>query len=177
MTAEEHSAKHPQEPRDPSVADEAVDPSPADPDAWATACGEDLAAEEARRRERYGPEPLDPARELRRLADTVTEHLGRLGGGLGLGAAPLAHQARAALEPVIERNADVLNHLARAGQELLAAYRSAVEGHERDWTRPPEPRRETPTASSPDGPDGPPPAADGDDGPPDAAGPHRIDLD
>ncbi|MEU8843348.1 DUF5304 family protein, partial [Streptomyces roseus] len=36
---------------------------------------------------------------------------------------------------VVERNPEVFDHLAAAGSELLAAYRSAVEGHERRWTR------------------------------------------
>lgn len=142
-----------------------------DPDAWATACQEDLDAEQARRRERYGPPPLDPAQELRRLADAVTEQLGRLGAGFGLGAAPLASQARAALEPVIERNAEVFRHLAAAGQELLAAYRSAVEDHERDWTWPADgrPGRELPPPQRPEKSEG--------EEPPDPAGPQHIDLD
>jgi hypothetical protein len=44
-------------------------------------------------------------------------------------------QARSAVEPVIERNPDLFDHLAAAGNELLAAYRSAVEGQEGRWTR------------------------------------------
>ncbi|RKN42271.1 DUF5304 family protein [Streptomyces hoynatensis] len=104
-----------------------------DPDAWATATEEDLRAERARRRERYGPQPGDAAEELRRLADTIAERLAGL--GLGLATGPFAAQARAALEPVIERNAETLRHLANAGQELLAAYRSAVLSHEERWTR------------------------------------------
>ena len=43
-------------------------------------------------------------------------------------------QARAAVEPVIERNPDVFDHLAAAGSELLAAYRSAVQAQEQRWT-------------------------------------------
>jgi uncharacterized protein DUF5304 len=139
-----------------------------DPDAWATACEEDLAAEQSRRRERYGPQPGDAAQELRRLADAVTEQLGKLGAGFGAGAvaAPLAAQARAALEPVIERNAEVFQHLAAAGQELFAAYRAAAGRHESEWSRPAGPEAD-------DGPgDGP------DDDPGDASGhPQRIDLD
>lgn len=46
----------------------------------------------------------------------------------------VVQQARAAVEPVIERNPDVFDHLAAAGTELLAAYRSAVETQERRWT-------------------------------------------
>jgi hypothetical protein len=158
-----------------------------DPDAWATACEEDLAAEQARRKERYGAPPLDAAQELRRLADAVTEQLGRFGAGLGLGTAPLAAQARSALEPVIERNADVFQHLAAAGQELLAAYRSAVEDHERSWARPgdarpddarpddPRPDGELPAQRRTETPDG--GGEDEPPEPPDSDGPQRIDLD
>lgn len=46
----------------------------------------------------------------------------------------VVQQAKAAVEPVIERNPDVFDHLAAAGNELLAAYRSAVETQERRWT-------------------------------------------
>lgn len=46
----------------------------------------------------------------------------------------VVQQAKAAVEPVIERNPDVFDHLAAAGNELLAAYRSAVESQERRWT-------------------------------------------
>jgi hypothetical protein len=120
-----------------SDADEQQQPA-ADPKAWATACEEDLAAERARRRERYGPPPGDAAEELRRLADAVTERLGRFATQLGVpGGGPLASQARAALGPVLERNADAVRHLANAGQELLAAYRAAALGQEQRWTRTP----------------------------------------
>ncbi len=46
----------------------------------------------------------------------------------------VVQQAKAAVEPVIERNPDVFDHLAAAGGELLAAYRSAVQNQERRWT-------------------------------------------
>lgn len=74
-----------------------------------------------------------------------------------------AAQARSAAQPVIERNPEVFDHLAAAGSELLAAYRSAVEGHERRWTRdePAAPRR------------APGPGEEG----PDAGPAERIDLD
>ncbi|MFK4147631.1 DUF5304 domain-containing protein [Streptomyces sp. NPDC004065] len=115
----------------------------ADADAWATACGEDLEAEKARRRAAYGPPPGSAAEELRRLVDTVADKLSSLRSPLlGPVAGPAAQQvvrqmvqqARAAVEPVVERNPDVFDHLAAAGGELLAAYRSAVQAQERRWT-------------------------------------------
>ncbi|GAA0911234.1 DUF5304 domain-containing protein [Streptomyces thermoalcalitolerans] len=114
-----------------------------DADAWATACAEDLARERARRRTQYGPPPGAAAEELRKFVDTVAEKLSSfqppLLGGI---AGPMAQQvvrqvvqqAKAVVEPVIERNPDVFDHLAAAGSELLAAYRSAVESQERRWT-------------------------------------------
>ncbi|MEU7642616.1 MULTISPECIES: DUF5304 domain-containing protein [unclassified Streptomyces] len=142
-----------------------------DADAWETACAEDLAAEQARRRAEYGPQQGSAAEELRRLADAVTDKLSaiQLPGALGGTAASsavnqLLKQAKAAVEPVIERNPDVFDHLAAAGSELLAAYRSVVEGSERRWTR---------DATAEDHPGG--EAGDPrDDGP---AGTERIDLD
>lgn len=114
-----------------------------DDDAWAKACAEDLAAEQARRRQEYGSPPGSAAEELRRLVDAVADKLGGVQGPLaGLAAQGAVQQfidqAKAAVEPVIERNPDVFDHLAAAGSELLAAYRSAVEGHERRWTDGPE---------------------------------------
>ncbi|MCT9088098.1 DUF5304 domain-containing protein [Streptomyces sp. ASQP_92] len=116
-------------------------PAP-DADAWADACAEDLAAEQERRRAQYGPEPGSAAEELRKLLGAVTDKFaGLFDGPSGLsgmaaqGAVQqLISQAKAAVEPVIERNPEVFDHLAAAGGELLAAYRSAVEGHERRWT-------------------------------------------
>jgi len=114
-----------------------------DADAWAAACEEDLAAEKARRREEFGPEPVSAAEELRRLADAVSAkvaELGRpLGGTVASGAAQgvarqFLAQARAVVEPVVERNPQFFDHLAAAGGELLAAYRSAVQDAERRWT-------------------------------------------
>ncbi|MFF9404332.1 DUF5304 domain-containing protein [Streptomyces anandii] len=114
-----------------------------DADAWATACAEDLEAEKNRRRDRYGPPPGSAAEELRKLVDTVAGKLSSLQSPLlGTVAGPAAQQvvrqmvqqARAAVEPVLERNPDVFDHLAAAGGELLAAYRSAVQGQERRWT-------------------------------------------
>ncbi|MDL2079556.1 DUF5304 domain-containing protein [Streptomyces sp. GXMU-J15] len=114
-----------------------------DADAWATACAEDLAEEQARRRTQYGPPPGSAAEELRKLVDAVGEKLTSLNSPLlGAVAGPAAQQvvkqvvqqAKAAVEPVIERNPDVFDHLAAAGNELLAAYRSAVQAQERRWT-------------------------------------------
>ncbi|MBV7694846.1 DUF5304 domain-containing protein [Streptomyces sp. TRM70350] len=114
-----------------------------DADAWATACAEDLEAEKARRRAQQGPPPGSAAEELRRLVDTVADKLSGLQSPLlGAVAGPAAQQmvqqvvqqAKAAVEPVIERNPDVFDHLAAAGHELLAAYRSAVQAQERRWT-------------------------------------------
>ncbi|CAM5584135.1 DUF5304 domain-containing protein [Streptomyces coeruleorubidus] len=127
-----------------AAREEAVDEARAtDPDAWATACAEDLEAEKARRRAEYGPHPGSAAEELKKLVDAVADKLSGIQSPLfGAVAGPAAEQvvrqvvqqAKAAVEPVIERNPDVFDHLAAAGNELLAAYRSAVEAQERRWT-------------------------------------------
>lgn len=124
--------------------DEALDEVRAtDADAWATAAAEDLAAEKARRRTQYCQPPVSAAEELRKLVDTVADKLSGLQSPLlGQVAGPAAQQvvkqvvqqAKAAVEPVIERNPDVFDHLAAAGNELLAAYRSAVQAQEQRWT-------------------------------------------
>lgn len=124
--------------------DDVRTPAPeTDADAWATAAAEDLEAEKARRRAQYGPPPGSAAEELRKLVDAVTDKLSGLQSPLlGAVAGPAAQQvvrqvvqqAKAAVEPVIERNPDVFDHLAAAGNELLAAYRSAVQDQERRWT-------------------------------------------
>ncbi|MBO8186041.1 DUF5304 domain-containing protein [Streptomyces spirodelae] len=128
------------------MSDDAERPAAPDPDAWATACEEDLDAERARRRAQYGPPPTSAAEELRRLADAVTEKVAEFGkplmGAAGSAAAQgmaeqLFKQAKAAVEPVVERNPQVFDHLAAAGSELLAAYRSAVQEAERRWTERP----------------------------------------
>jgi len=115
-----------------------------DADAWSTACAEDLAAEKARRRVEYGPPPGSAAEELRKLVDAVSDKLSSIQSPLlGSVAGPAAQQvvrqvveqAKAAVEPVIERNPDVFDHLAAAGSELLAAYRSAVQAQEQRWSR------------------------------------------
>ena len=113
---------------------------PVDDDAWAKACAEDLEAEKARRRARYGQQPGSAAEELRKLIDAVSDKVSSLQSPL-LGMAAqgtvqqVIRQAKSAVEPVIERNPDLFDHLAAAGNELLAAYRSAVEGQESRWTR------------------------------------------
>ncbi|MCF6522990.1 DUF5304 domain-containing protein [Streptomyces sp. JJ36] len=113
-----------------------------DADAWAAAVEEDLAAEQARRRAEHGPQQLSAAEELRKLADAVSSRVAELGRPLGGAAGQFAvqgvaqqflAQARAVVEPVVERNPQVFDHLATAGSELLAAYRSAVQGQERRW--------------------------------------------
>ncbi|MDH6216438.1 DUF5304 domain-containing protein [Streptomyces pseudovenezuelae] len=124
--------------------EDAVDEARAtDADAWATACAEDLAAEKARRRVQYGQPPVSAAEELRKLVDAVGDKLSSLQSPLlGAVAGPAAQQvvkqvvqqAKAAVEPVIERNPDVFDHLAAAGNEILAAYRSAVQAQEQRWT-------------------------------------------
>ncbi|MFJ3668368.1 DUF5304 domain-containing protein [Streptomyces sp. NPDC090106] len=140
--------------------DEAADEVRAtDADAWSTACAEDLAEEKARRRAAYGQPPGSAAEELRKLVDAVGDKLSSLQSPLlGAIAGPAAQQvvqqvvqqAKAAVEPVIERNPDVFDHLAAAGTELLAAYRSAVTAQEQRWTRkdtPSEDRGEDPGPS------------------------------
>ncbi|MEV0265973.1 DUF5304 domain-containing protein [Streptomyces sp. NPDC050617] len=112
----------------------------AEPDAWEKACAEDLAAEKERRRRQYGPPPGSAAEELRKLVDAVADKVSGielpLAGLAAQGAVrQLITQAKNAVEPVIERNPEVFDHLAAAGSELLAAYRSAVENQERRWTR------------------------------------------
>lgn len=114
-----------------------------DADAWSKACAEDLEAERARRRAQYGSPQGSAAEELRKLVDTVADKLSGLQSPLlGAVAGPAAQQvvrqvvqqAKAAVEPVMERNPDVFDHLAAAGNELLAAYRSAVQAQEQRWT-------------------------------------------
>ncbi|MFE2284983.1 DUF5304 domain-containing protein [Streptomyces sp. NPDC059443] len=116
---------------------------PTDDDAWAKACAEDLAAEKERRRERGAGADAGTgtaAEELLKLFEAVADKVSSMNNPLITGAAQGAvrqfvNQAKTAAKPVIERNPEVFDHLAAAGSELLAAYRSAVEGHERRWTR------------------------------------------
>ncbi|MFD4788087.1 DUF5304 domain-containing protein [Streptomyces sp. NPDC058459] len=169
MSEERPVPQPPEEPEAPEA------PRVGDADAWATATAEDLAAEKARRRGTDPPPPGTAAEELRRLMDTVADKLTGLRSPLlGAVAGPAAQQAvrqvvqqaRAAVEPVVERNPQVFDHLAAAGSELLAAYRSAVQAQERRWT----------TAAPTPPPDGTPPAGRRDPG--EGTGPgERIDLD
>jgi hypothetical protein len=128
-----------------AAGEEAVEQEPraTDADAWATACAEDLVREKARRRAEQGRPEGSAAEELRRFVDAVSEKLSSIQSPLlGAVAGPAAQQvvkqvvqqAKAAVEPVMERNPDVFDHLAAAGNELLAAYRSAVQAQERRWT-------------------------------------------
>ncbi|MFH8974161.1 DUF5304 domain-containing protein [Streptomyces sp. NPDC017890] len=144
-------------PSEAARPDEADAVRATDADAWATACAEDLEAEKARRRAEYGTPSGSAAEELRRLVDTVAEKLSGLQSPLlGQVAGPAAQQvvrqvvqqAKAAVEPVIERNPDVFDHLAAAGGEILAAYRSAVQNQERRWTAGPAGQNDTPRDSS-----------------------------
>ncbi|MEU6569247.1 DUF5304 domain-containing protein [Streptomyces parvulus] len=166
----------------PDEADGAGAARPTDADAWATACAEDLESEKARRRAEHGVRPGSAAEELRRLVDTVADRLSGLQSPLlGQVAGPAAQQvfrqvvqqARAAVEPVIERNPAVFDHLAAAGGELLAAYRSAVQDQERRWTTGDSPAKDPRDPRDQAG------RRDGDDdGGDEGTGPgQRIDLD
>lgn len=111
-----------------------------DDDAWATACEEDFRAEQARRRAEAGQPPESAAEELRKLLGAVADKVSAFQSSLpGMAAQSAVHQfvsqAKAAVEPVIERNPQVFDHLAAAGGELLAAYRSAVQSQESRWTK------------------------------------------
>ncbi|MET8695174.1 DUF5304 domain-containing protein [Streptomyces bauhiniae] len=168
MSEERPAPQPPEEPEAPAA------PRTGDADAWATATAEDLAAEKARRRGTSPPPPGTAAEELRRLMDSVADKLSGLQSPLlGAVAGPAAQQAvrqmvqqaKAAVEPVVERNPQVFDHLAAAGSELLAAYRSAVQAQEQRWTTGPTP----PPAD-------PPPTGRRDPG--EGTGPgERIDLD
>ncbi|MFI5617318.1 DUF5304 domain-containing protein [Streptomyces sp. NPDC051567] len=160
---------------------------PTDDDAWAKACAEDLAAERERlRREPGAEETGTAAQELFRLLDAVTDKVSALNSPF-LGAAAqgavrhFADQAKAVAKPVVERNPEVFDHLAAAGSELLAAYRSAVGGHESRWTRdrPPAAGQEPPSGpgrtAHGEGPGGQP--HEGPDEGPDGGPAGRIDLD
>ncbi|MBP8537707.1 DUF5304 family protein [Streptomyces sp. MK37H] len=124
-------------PPEPPVTDVPV--TEIDPDAWERACEEDLAAERARQRARQTTEePGSVAEEFLKLADALAEKVAQapIAGTAVQGAVQqLIAQAKASVEPVIERNPEVFEHLASAGSELLAAYRAAVTGQERRWTQ------------------------------------------
>ncbi|MDJ0341126.1 DUF5304 family protein [Streptomyces sp. H10-C2] len=104
-------------------------------DAWAKASAEDTAAEHARRREQAGQGVGSAAEELRRLAEAVSERLAEFRNpAVTLAAQTVISQVKSVVEPIRERNPEVFEHLSSAGVELLAAYRSAVAGHETRWT-------------------------------------------
>ncbi|MFD9080491.1 DUF5304 domain-containing protein [Streptomyces erythrochromogenes] len=147
---------------------------PTDDDAWAKACAEDLAAEKERLRgqgQAGSGTTGTAAEELFKLFEAVADKVSGLNNPLFGAAAQgavrqIVDQAKTAAKPVVERNPEVFDHLAAAGSELLAAYRSAVEGHEGRWTRG-EPRAPRQPSDDRD------PRRDGpDDGPAE-----RIDLD
>lgn len=113
-----------------------------DTDAWAKASAEDIAAENARRREQAGQGPGSAAEELRRLAEAVADRIALLRSpAVAIAAETVISQVKQVVDPIRERNPDVFEHLAGAGSELLAAYRAAVAGQETRWTakRPPSP--------------------------------------
>ena len=106
-----------------------------DTDAWAKASAEDIAAENARRREQAGQGPGSAAEELRRLAEAVADRIAVLRSpAVTIAAETVISQVKQVVEPIRERNPEVFDHLATAGSELLAAYRSAVAGQEARWT-------------------------------------------
>jgi hypothetical protein len=110
-----------------------------DADAWAKASAEDIAAEHARRRTEAGQGPGSAAEELRRLAEAVSgavnDRLATLRNpAVQLAAQGVISQVRSVVEPIVDRNPDVFDHLSAAGAELLAAYRSAVSHAEARWT-------------------------------------------
>lgn len=110
-----------------------------DADAWAKASAEDIAAEHARRRTQAGQGPGSAADELRRLAeavgDAVNDRLATLRNpAVQMAAQGVVSQVRSVVEPILDRNPDVFDHLSAAGAELLAAYRSAVTHAEARWT-------------------------------------------
>ncbi|WP_127357722.1 DUF5304 family protein [Actinacidiphila soli] len=108
-------------------------------DAWAKASAEDIAAENARRREQAGQGPGSASEELRRLAEAVADRIAVLRSPAAtMAAEAVVTQVKQVIEPIKERNPDVFDHLAQAGSELLAAYRAAVSGHERRWTAGPD---------------------------------------
>lgn len=106
-----------------------------DADAWSMACAEDIAEQAHLRRVQQAYQPGSAADELRKLAEAVTSRVQELGNPIvGLPAQVLIMQAKSMLGQARDRNPDLFDHLAAAGSELLAAYRSAVDTHERRWT-------------------------------------------
>jgi hypothetical protein len=121
------------------IMSEATDRPRPDADAWAKASAEDIAAEHARRRAQAGQDVGSTAEELRRLAEAVgtavSERIATLRNpAVQMAAQSVVSQVRSVVEPIVDRNPDVFDHLASAGAELLAAYRSVVAGAEARWT-------------------------------------------
>lgn len=105
-----------------------------DADAWSKACAEDVAEQASKRRVQQAYQPGSAADELRKLADVVAEKVQELGSPVvGLPAQALISQARSVLGQARDRNPELFDHLAAAGNELIAAYRAAVDNHGRRW--------------------------------------------
>lgn len=151
-----------------------------DDDAWARACAEDLAAEKERLRAERGAAGDDGSRggtgtaaeELFKLFEAVADKVSALNNPCS---AP-RRRARYASSSTRPRppSSPWSNATPRSsttsrpcGSELLAAYRSAVEGHERRWTQ----QRPTAPHAEDD------PRRDGDDGDTGPGPTERIDLD
>ncbi|MGW6914026.1 DUF5304 family protein [Kitasatospora sp. NPDC054939] len=75
----------------------------------------------------FGPELGPLVDEVRRFAGTLGQKAQEAGADALITLSGLTDRLR-------ERQPEVYGHLAAAGGELLAAYRAAVAGHERDWT-------------------------------------------
>lgn len=111
-------------------------PAREDADAWSTACAEDMAEQVSKRRISQAYQPGSAVDELRKLAESVAGRVQELRNPvLGLPAQLLLSQAKSAFGQARDRNPALFDHLAAAGSELLAAYRSAVNEQERRWTQ------------------------------------------
>ena len=93
-----------------------------DDDAWAEACAEDLEAEKARRRAavraaaRLRRRGAAQARSTRSPTRSPRSRRSLPGMAAQSAVQQLVNQAKSAVEPVIERNPDVFDHLAGGGQ-------------------------------------------------------------
>ncbi|KRV50097.1 hypothetical protein AQ490_16910 [Wenjunlia vitaminophila] len=127
---------------DPSASEKSTGAPQPDDDAWSTACAEDMAEQASKRRVNQAYQPGSAADELRKLAGAVADRVQELGTPLGLPTQLLVHQAKSMFDQAKGRNPELFDHLAAAGNELLAAYRAAVTDQERRWTDGPPPRSE-----------------------------------